>query len=485
MATLHVSTPDMPEHDVFDRLFQIMEHYRKTQNDGPVVAYHSPAALREKLSLGRADRPQNYDALFDWVETYLKYAVKTGHKQFWNRMWADANLPAMIGEVISTIAHTSACTFESAPVSTEMEKYLIDEFLSLAGFHGGEGQMTTGSSNGNLVAMMAARHLVAPNAKRDGLFGTSPLVAFVNAEAHYSMDKAVNLLGIGTDNLVKVPVDDHGRMRLDALEQAICDTKAAGKIPFFIGTTAATTVRGAYDPVDDICTLRDRLGLGLWVHVDGAWGGTVFLSEELSDQYLSGLDQADSFTFDFHKMHGIPMVCNFLLINNRAGILQATVNSGNDDYIFRGQDNERPADLGALSLQCGRHVDILKLFLSWKFYGRAGFVARIERFLEKAAYAEAVVRKTPELQMLVPRESFNINFTYRAPDGMDEDDLNRAIRQRLYESGTAMVGLGTLEGRISIRLLIANDAVENADIDAFFQHVLEAGNAIIAEAATA
>ncbi len=473
----------MTDSDAFARLFDILKTYRAEQKNGPVVAYESPQNLRDKLNLKRQSPPYDYDALFAWVDEYLRYAVKTGHPQFWNRMWADANMPAMIGEFISTIAHTSACTFESAPVSTEMEKYLIDEFLSLAGFDNGEGQMTTGSSNGNLVAMMAARNLVVQSAKKDGLFGTPPLVAFVNAEAHYSMDKAVNVLGIGAENLIKVPVDGHGRMRLEALEEAILAAKAAGKIPFFIGTTAATTVRGAYDPVGEICALRDRLSLDLWVHVDGAWGGTVFLSKELTEQYLPGLDQADSFTFDFHKMHSIPMVCNLLLINNRAGILQATVNSGNDDYIFRGQDNERPADLGALSLQCGRHVDILKLFLSWKFYGRAGFVARIECFLAKAAYAEGVVQKTPQLEMLVPRESFNINFIHRAPDGMDEDDLNSAIRQRLYESGTAMVGLCTIKGRVSIRLLIANDAVDNADIDNFFQHILDAGKAFIDAAA--
>ncbi|PHS27402.1 MAG: pyridoxal-dependent decarboxylase [Robiginitomaculum sp.] len=473
----------MTEHDVFERLFQIMERYRATQNEGPVVDYYPPAALRAQLDLAQESVPEHYGALFGWVDKYLKYSVRTGHKQFWNRMWADANMPAMIGEMISTIAHTSACTFESAPVSTEMEKHLIDEFLSLAGFKDGEGQMTTGSSNGNLVAMMAARNLAIKSAKQAGLFGTSPLVAFVNAEAHYSMDKAVNVLGIGAENLIKIPVDHHGRMRLDALEEAITTAKKEGKKPFFIGTTAATTVRGAYDPVGEICALRDRLGLDLWVHVDGAWGGTVFLSKDLTEQYLPGLECADSFTFDFHKMHGIPMVCNLLLINNRAGILQATVNSGNDDYIFRGEDNERPADLGAISLQCGRHVDILKLFLSWKFYGREGFVARIERFLQKAAYAEGVVRDTPQLQMLVPRESFNINFIYQAPDGMDEDDLNRAIRQRLYECGIAMVGLGTIKDRVSIRLLIANDAVDNIDIDEFFQHVLDAGKVIIDAAA--
>ncbi len=474
----------MTEADVFSHLLSLLEKYRTDQKKGAVLEYYSPADLREKLDLQDSSRLQSYDEIFVWVEKYLKYSVKTGHPQFWNRMWADANLPAIIGEFVSTIAHTSACTFESAPVSTEMEKYLIDEFLMLANFKHGEGQMTTGSSNSNMIAMMAARNLAISDAKTSGLSSAPKLVAFVNAEAHYSMDKAANVLGIGTDNVIKIPVDDHGKMRIDVLAKEIKAAKKAGKVPFFVGATAATTVRGAYDPVDEICQLRDTCETDFWVHVDGAWGGSVFLSPQRCHEFLPGLERADSFTFDFHKMHGIPMVCNFLLINGRRGkgveVFQSTIASGNDDYIFRGTDQERPADLGALSLQCGRHVDVLKIFLAWKYYGRDGFVERIERFLQKAEFAENLVRKTPELELIVPRESFNINFRMRSPKGICPDMLNQQIRQTLYEDGTAIVGLGRLNDQTSIRLLIANDMASKTDIEQFFDAVLATGKTLIA-----
>ncbi len=471
----------MADIDVFSRLFSLVQKHYAEQTDGAVIEYCAPADLRKKLDLPQATDLENYDELFGWVEKYLKYSVKTGHPQFWNRMWADPNLPAIIGEIVSTIAHTSACTYESAPVSTEMEKYLIGEFLRLAGFRDGEGQMTTGSSNGNLVAMMAARNLTLKNVKASGLSAAPTLVAFVNADAHYSMDNAANVLGIGTDNLKKIPIDEHGRMRLDALEAEIMAAKKAGNIPFFVGATAGTTVRGAYDPMDGICDLQQKCGEDFWVHIDGAWGGSIFLSEALCDAFLPGLDRVNSFTFDFHKMHGIPIVCNFLLTNGRSGLLKSTVSSGNEDYIFHGQDQEDTTDLGQSSLQCGRHADVLKLFLAWKFYGQSGFIARIERFLQKAKLAENLVLQTPELELLAPRESFNVNFRMRTPQGVCPDEFNKKVRQNLYESGTAMVGLATINNQTSIRFLIANDRVADGDVEDFFAHVVAAGKAILAE----
>ena len=142
-----------------------------------------------------------------WIDTYLAYSVKTNHPAFVNRMWVGANLPSIVGEIITALTNASACTFESAPVSTVFEKYMIDQMLDAGGFSGGEGQMTTGSSNANMIAMMAARNLTSDSVKQSGLFGQQKLFAFVSADAHYSMDKAANILGIGTDQLIKVPLD--------------------------------------------------------------------------------------------------------------------------------------------------------------------------------------------------------------------------------------------------------------------------------------
>ena len=202
----------MEQEKIFARLLPIITRYYREQGSGPFVDYLDPDDLDERLQLDNGGGRQDWEELFTWVEQYLRHAVKTGHPGYVNRMWADANLPSVIGEMITAITNTSACTYETAPVSTLMEKYLLRTMLELAGFENGSAQMTTGSSNANMIAMMAARNTRDAAIKRSGLSGRPQLYGFVNADAHYSMDRAANILGIGIENLIKVPVDDHGRM---------------------------------------------------------------------------------------------------------------------------------------------------------------------------------------------------------------------------------------------------------------------------------
>ena len=280
---------DMEQEKVFEHLFQLIEQYHRQQTQGAFVDYHEPQELRDLLELERKTGPEDLEQLFHWVEKYLRYAVKTGHPGYLNRMWAGANLPSMVGEIVTAISNTSACTYETAPVSTLMEKYMLQEMLNLVGYKNGVGQMTTGSSNANMIAMMAARNIHAADTKSEGLFGQAPLCAFVNEDAHYSMDRAVSILGIGTDHLIKVAADEHGRMAPEALERAVKDAQQRGCIPFFVAATAGTTVRGAYDPIGPLLDMRDRYGF--WLHVDGAWGGAAVLSERLRLKYLPRLEE--------------------------------------------------------------------------------------------------------------------------------------------------------------------------------------------------
>ena len=202
----------MNDKQVFAYLTRIIEEYYAGQRDGKFLDYHNPAELRDILGLEQPGTTGDWQEIFAWIDKYLAYSVKTNHPMFVNRMWVGANLPAIVGETITALTNASACTFESAPVSTLMEKYMIGEMLDLVGFKNGEGQMTTGSSNANMIAMMIARNLANPSIKQAGLFGQQKLFAFVGADAHYSMDRAVNILGIGIDQLIKVPLDDQGAM---------------------------------------------------------------------------------------------------------------------------------------------------------------------------------------------------------------------------------------------------------------------------------
>jgi len=466
----------MNEKTFFEHLLKVIEHYRSGQRTGKFLDYHSPAELKRILDLERPDKTGDWPEILHWIETYLAYSVKTDHPAFLNRMWGGANLPSIVGEIIAALTNASACTFESAPVSTILEKYMIDQMLDLVGFVQGEGQMTTGSSNANMIAMMAARNNANNSVKQSGLFGQQKLFAFVSADAHYSMDKAANILGIGTDQLIKVPLDRYGAMEPDALASAIGRVLVSGGVPFFVAATAGTTVRGAYDPIEPLLDFRHKYGF--WLHVDGAWGGAAVLSTTLKQKFLAGLQGADSFTCDFHKMLGASLMCNVLLINNRSHALRATLSAGDGSYLFRDEHNAETEDLGVASLQCGRRVDSLKWFLDWKFFGRQGLACRVERNLELCEYAESWVNESTELEMVVPRTSFNVCFRFKVPEEKS-NSFNLTLRNRLYQEGKSLVGIAYIDGDVAMRLLAANSSAGKTDIDIFFNNVLQTGRDLL------
>lgn len=468
----------MDDNEVFEQLMIVVQNYYTSRRSGKFLEYKSPVELGRILELDKSAEPGDWQEIFQWVEKYFAYSIKSHHPSFVNRMWVGANLPSIVGEIVAAVSNTSACTYESAPVSTLMEKYMISQMLDLVGFVKGEGQMTTGSSNANMIAMMAARNMTNSAVKKAGLFGQQELFAFVGANAHYSMDKAANILGIGIDHLIKVPHNVRGEMKMDELERALSQVKASGGTLFFVAATAGTTVRGSYDSIEQLLELRKKYHF--WLHVDGAWGGAAVMSKKLRNKYLKGLEYVDSFTCDFHKMLGASLMCNILLINNRSHTLGTVLAAGDGSYLFRDEQNNEVEDFGTASLQCGRRVDSLKWFLDWKFFGREGFGKRIERYHELCEFAEEWIEQSEDLEMVVPRTSFNVCFRFKVTGG-GSNSFNLALRTRLYQEGTSLVGIAYIEGDLFLRLLITNPVADRSDIESFFQSLIETGRIILKE----
>ncbi|MBN2657573.1 MAG: hypothetical protein JXR86_10980 [Spirochaetales bacterium] len=457
--------------EILKNLFSEVEAFLSTDRESSCADPMDPERLSKLLHLDREGGIEDPETLKHWVAQYFRYAVKTHHFGFNNRMWAGANISSIVGEIAAAVSQTDAGSYEAAPVSVLMEKYMIRQMLDLAGFSSGEGQMTTGSSNANMIAMMSARNLVSEHMKSTGLFGHGKLYAFVSSDAHYSLDKAVNILGIGLDQLVKIPVDDHGRMELAALQREMDRVIAGGGKPFFVAATMGTTVRGAYDPLPELVRLREKYKF--WLHADGAWGGAAIFSDSLKSKYLRGLDEADSFTMDFHKMPGTSLICNVLLFNKRPGIMDFVCNVGDKSYLHRKEREGEEYNLGAYSLQCGRRVDSLKWFLDWKFYKKEGFAARIEKYHRLAELGERIVGETDELEMVVPRESFNLCFRYKA-DG-DKNRFNELLRKELHRRGLTLVAQAYIRGEVSLRLLLTHKDMEEEQLRDFFGNVVLTG----------
>jgi sulfinoalanine decarboxylase len=452
----------MQDSELLEKIAQTLKANPKSNK--PLTHHQGVAKLVKSLDL-KAENPQSWQALFAWVEKYLDYSPNTSHPNFANRMWSGANAPSIVGEIIVALSNTSACTFESAPVATLMETYMLEQMLEIVGFKRGEGQMTTGSSNANMIAMMVARNQVLDNVKQQGLFQQQSLYAFVNEDAHYSLDKAVNILGIGTQHLIKIPTLDNGSINTLILAEKIEAIKNKGGKVFFVCATLGTTVRGAYDNITDLLALKRKHSF--WLHGDGAWGGAAMMSDRLKDKFLLDMQYLDSFTMDFHKMLGSSLMCNFLLLNHQ-NLLSCTCADGDNSYIFR--DNE--VDLGVASLQCGRRVDSLKWFLDWKFYTHQGFADRVENYYQLAQFSEDFINQSAELEMATQRISFNLCFRFKADNA---NVFNQQLRETLFEQEAALLSLAYIGEKLVFRLLIANINLDKIKLIALFKRLIKTG----------
>ena len=456
----------MDEENIFEKIVELLQDYNNNKSDH-LVTHQSYDALSTILDVEKESVGQWGD-IYKWVEQYLKYSINTSNPNFVNRMWSGANLPSIIGEVIVAATNTSTCTYESAPVATILERYMINEMLALVGFENGSGQMTTGSSNGNMISMMVARNRVTESVKKEGLFSHAKLFAFVNEDAHYSLDKAANIIGIGTNQLVKIKTHEDGSIVADDLEKAIEKVIQADGIPFYVCATLGTTVKGAFDSISNLVGLRDKYKF--WLHGDGAWGGASLVSDRLKDKLLKDVEQLDSFTMDFHKMLGSSLMCNFLLLNHRH-LLTKTCADGDNSYIFRDDDY----DSGHSSLQCGRRVDSLKWFLDWKFYGKEGFSDRVENYYELAKFAEQYINKSDVLEMVSRRASFNVCFRYKSKNN-DADTFINKLRETLYEEQKALLALAYVDNKLIFRLLISNTNINKETLESLFNTIENTGN---------
>jgi glutamate/tyrosine decarboxylase-like PLP-dependent enzyme len=273
-------------------------------------------------------------------------------------------------------------------------------------------------------------------------------------------------------------------MKVGALRDAVASARADGRVPFAVIATSGTTVTAAFDPLDAIADLCEADGL--WLHVDGCYGGSALFSSR-HRHLLRGVERADSFVWNLHKMMGITQQCTALLLRDPAQLEPLFATRAN--YIFQADKLYREYDTGDRTFQCARRVDALKLWLAWKAAGDAGFADRVEHAVELAAHTERKIRASDgEFAVLVAGGFTNVVFTWVPPAlrPLDLSALDASTRQRLHAlaprmkarmqaEGTAMVGYQPVHGLNAFRLLFMNPTVQTPDIDAILVHLARYG----------
>lgn len=407
----------------------------------------------------------SFNDLLELVKQYLNNSVTTGHKQFFNQFYSSFNMPAFIGEVITAVTNTSAYTFEVAPVATIIEKEMIRKMSELAGYPEGDGSFVTGGSNANLIALFSARNRALPDARTQGLFGHKKLTAFISDQAHYSFENNANVVGIGSDSIYKVVSDKEGRMIPEDLEKKILQSRQKGENPFFVAATAGTTMLGAFDPIEEIVEIGYRHNL--WVHADGAVGATALLSPK-HKHLLKGIEKTDSFSWDPHKLMNIPLICSVIIVRDKDRLFK-NLTDKNDSYLYHDTENGN-CDLGKKSIQCGKRIDSLKLWMAWKYYGDEGYAQRTEKLFMLADYFKSKVIENEDMELLSVPRSFTVCYRYKNRDARNTNTFNNKIREKLRAAGKSLVNYGYIGKDFSFRWAISNPEISKKDIDIFFEN---------------
>lgn len=459
--------------NINQQLFELINSFKKIHENNKVVEYKNPDELKNStnLTLGEQHSNQQIDSL---VNQYIKNSVKTGNKQYLNQLFSGYNEPGVLGELLASLLNTSMYTYEVAPMATLIEREVIHKMNSYTGFNNGDGIFTAGGSNSNMVAMLCARHKIFPEIKAKGMAGSKPITAFVSQIAHYSFQKASYSLGIGSDYLYGVETNEKGEMIPEKLDEAIELSKSKGEIPFFVGATAGTTELGAFDNIKlngDVARKH-----GLWFHVDGSWGGSIILSKKYNHLF-EGLEKADSFAWNAHKLMNAPLIASALLLKDNSILYNAT-SASKTDYIFHEHDFAN-YDLGTKSLQCGRRNDALKVWFAWKAIGDELYETNINKLMHLALYAQNLVNDHNDLEMLSPVQTLNINFRFKSDKIEDLNQFNLSIRNNLIETGQIMVNYCHLGNDISIRLVLVNHELEKEDVDHFFTTFVATGKKLL------
>ena len=350
-----------------------------------------------------------------------------------------------VADLISDSVNRYVGIWAAAPALVQIEANVIRWFCEMVGYpKTAGGILTSGGSIANLTAIIAARVDRLPE---DFLKGT----LYTSSQAHHSVEKAAALAGFPARNVRSIETDERQRIRMDRLVERIAEDRAAGFMPFLLVMNAGTTNTGAVDDLDAAADLAAREGL--WLHVDGAYGGFFILTER-GRRMLHGIQRADSITLDPHKGLALPYGTGSLLVRDPPKLRQA--HHASADYLQDMQVDEEKIDFSDLSPELSRPFRGLRVWLPMKLHGIGAFRDHLEEKLELARLALDELRTIPGVEITAEPQLSILAFRLK-PQGMDQaglNELNRSFLERINAPQRIYLTPTLLNGDFVIRIAL-------------------------------
>lgn len=464
-------------HRMMDDMFDFLEHIAEE----PV--WKKPSAV-SKASLEKPlpRQPLETEAIYEeFRENILPYFKGNIHPRFWSWVEGTGTPFGMLAELLASAMNSNVTIGDHAAMYVDQQ--VLNWAKEMMGFPASaSGILVSGCSMANITAIQIARNsLESMQIRKQGFsLAQDKLRVYTSAETHSCNQKAVEIAGLGTHALRKVPVNAQYQIDLPLLEQMIDDDRKLGLIPFCIIGNAGTVNTGAIDPLTELAAIAQKNGL--WYHIDGAFGALATLVPEFKDQ-LKGLALADSLAFDFHKWMYMPYEAGCLLVKDP--LKHTSSFEMNPVYLL---SHERglaagPASHNNYGMELSRGFKALKIWMSIKEHGIEKYGRMIAQNINQAFYLEHLIAQEADLEVLCPVSLNIVCYRYYSPDLSQEqlNMLNKELLMRLHEQGIAAPSFTILNGSYAIRVAITNHRSRRPDFEVLVKESIRLGDEILRE----
>jgi len=443
--------------------------YRSRIESFPVLSRVQPGEIRSQLPPAAPEHGESFDQILSDMERIILPGITHWQSpNFYAYFPSNSSGPGILGDLLSSGLGVQGMLWSTSPACTELETHVLDWLVPMLGLpekflstSSGGGVIQDTASSASLCALLAARERTTQFASnRHGCDGR--LVAYCSTQTHSSVEKAVKIAGMGSDNLRHIDVDKNFAMLPQRLERQIELDVKAGLIPCFVCATVGTTSSNAIDPVGEMARIcREH---NLWLHVDSAMSGTAALCPEFRFIH-DGVELADSYCFNPHKWMFTTFDCNCFYVADRKHLIQTL--SVLPEYL-RNQATASGAviDYRDWHIQLGRRFRSLKLWFVIRHYGIEGLQYHIREHVRLARQFAAWVRDDSRFELAAPAQLNLVCFRLRSGD-----QANQLLMDRLNGSGDLYLTHTKLDGKLTLRVCIGQTNTEARHVERAWQRI--------------
>lgn len=442
----------------------------------------SPRTVAEPFSGSLPETGMEPEAVLqDFIPFIFEHSTLNLSPRFFAYIMSGGSQVGILADLLCAGLNVNSAKWHLASAAAEVERTAVRWLGEFIGYRSGAGgALVSGGSEANLYCLRVARDVHVPDVREHGLAGSRALTLYASEETHSCITKSVEMLGLGSSHLRKVPVDADFRVDVERLEQAVRRDVDAGLKPFCIIGNAGTVNSGAVDDLEALADVAERHGL--WFHVDGAYGAAAARVEGVRERF-KGLERADSVALDPHKWLQVPFDAGCALVRDWDGLRRAFTYSA--AYLQARSDSEERWDWMGHTFQLSRAFRALKVWMQLQVYGSHTLRAVIADNLQLMQQLGAEVDAARDFERLAPVTLSILCFRYvpsggRRWDEASLDRLNARLLEECERRGQFFLTGTRLRGRTALRACLVNHRTTAAETHGLLAHLRTVGEELAA-----